>query len=82
MKVKVTQKCPTLCDPLDYTVPSPGDLPNPGMEPRSPTLLADSLPSQPPGKPKTILGNKYTILTQSQHHPLNKDIPLISATRQ
>ena len=26
--------------------PSPGDLPNPGMEPRSPALQADSLPSQ------------------------------------
>ena len=30
--------------------PSPGDLPNPGIEPRSPTLRADALPSQPPGK--------------------------------
>ena len=32
--------------------PSPGDLPNPGIEPTSPTLQADSLPSEPPGKPK------------------------------
>ena len=32
--------------------PSPGDLPNPGTEPRVPTLQADSLPSEPPGKPK------------------------------
>ena len=31
--------------------PSPGDLPNPGIEPRSPTLQADALPSEPPGKP-------------------------------
>ena len=31
--------------------PSPGDLPNPGIEPRSPTLQADSLPAEPPGKP-------------------------------
>ena len=29
--------------------PSPGDLPNPGIEPRSPTLQADALPSEPPG---------------------------------
>ena len=29
--------------------PSAGDLPNPGIEPRSPTLQADSLPSEPPG---------------------------------
>jgi len=27
--------------------PPPGDLPNPGIEPRSPSLQADSLPSQP-----------------------------------
>ena len=30
--------------------PSPGDLPNLGIEPRSPTLEADALPSEPPGK--------------------------------
>ena len=30
--------------------PSPGDLPNPGIEPRPPTLQADALPSAPPGK--------------------------------
>ena len=30
---------------------SPGDLPIPGIEPRSPTLQTDSLPSEPPGKP-------------------------------
>ena len=50
--VKAAQSCPTLCDPMDYTVrgilqarilewvafPSPGDLPHPGIKPRSPTL--------------------------------------------
>ena len=30
---------------------SPGDLPQPGIEPVSPALQADSLPSEPPGKP-------------------------------
>ena len=30
-----------------------GNLPNPGTEPRSPALQADSLPSEPPGKPKS-----------------------------
>ena len=30
----------------------PGDLPDPGIEPRSPTLQADALTSEPPGKPK------------------------------
>ena len=33
--------------------PSPGDLPNPGIEPGSPALQVDSLPSEPLGKPKT-----------------------------
>ena len=32
--------------------PPPGDLPNPEIEPRSPTLQVDSLLSEPPGKPK------------------------------
>ena len=31
--------------------PSPGDLPNPGIKPRSPALQADSLPFESPGKP-------------------------------
>ena len=57
--------CMTLCVPKDYTVygilqarilewvafPFSGDLPNPGIKPRSPVLQADSLPSEPPGKP-------------------------------
>ena len=30
--------------------PSPGDLPNPGIEPGSPALQADALLSEPPGK--------------------------------
>ena len=30
--------------------PSPGDLPDPGVEPGSSTLKADALPSEPPGK--------------------------------
>ena len=31
-------------------IPSPGELPDPGTEPRSPTLQADFLPFEPPGK--------------------------------
>ena len=31
--------------------PSPGNVPNPGIKPRSPELQADSLPPEPPGKP-------------------------------
>ena len=59
VKVKVAQSCLTLCDPMDYTeywsgqlFPSPGDLPNPGIEPRSSTLQADSLPAELQGKPR------------------------------
>ena len=62
---EVAQLCPTLCEPIDIVhgilqvrileweaFPSPGYLPNPGIEPRSPALQADSLPAEPPGKPK------------------------------
>ena len=31
--------------------PAPGDLPKPGIKPRSPTLQVDSVSSEPPGKP-------------------------------
>ena len=34
-------------------IPSPGDLPNPGIETRSPALQADSLPTELQGKPRT-----------------------------
>ena len=68
--VKITQSCLTLCDPMNYTVhgnlqarilewvavSSPGDLPNPGLEPRSPALQVDSLPAEPQGKPYMVLG--------------------------
>ena len=35
-------------------MPSPGDLPDPGIEPGSPVLQADSLPSEPQGKEKCL----------------------------
>ena len=49
-----------LCTPLGWfhlypfpvINPSLGELPNPGIEPSSPTLQADSLPAELPGKPK------------------------------
>ena len=34
--------------------PPSGDLLDPGIEPGSPALLADSLPSEPPGKPNRV----------------------------
>ena len=37
--------------------PSPGDLPHPGIEPRSPALKVDTLPSEPPGKSHCLLQN-------------------------
>ena len=40
--------------------PSPGDLPNPGTEHRSPALQADSLSSDPPGKPITRSNQEKT----------------------
>ena len=66
--VKVTHSCPTLGDPMDYTVyeilqarileceaiPFSRDLPNPEIELRSPSLQMDSLPAEPQMKPKYI----------------------------
>ena len=37
--------------------PSTGDLPDPGIKPRSPALQADALTSEAPGKPLFALGN-------------------------
>ena len=42
-------------------LPSPGDLPDPGREPGSPALLADSLPLMPPGKPSKKQGTKRPV---------------------
>ena len=55
--------------------PPPGDLPNPGIEPRSPTLQADSLPAEPPGTPKnTGVGSlsflQWIFLTQETNRGL------------
>ena len=48
--------------------PSPGDLPNPGIKPRSPELQADSLPSEPPGKPRasSSLGLKLELSVEKR----------------
>ena len=42
--------------------PFPGDLPDPGIEPGSPTLQADALPSEPPGKPFKIFETIFLFL--------------------
>jgi len=44
--------------------PSPGDILDPGIEPRSPTLQAVSLPSEPPGKPKNIGVDSLSLLQE------------------
>ena len=49
-------------------LPSPGDLPNPGIEPRSSILQADALPSEPPGKPLFfLLAYKDKVKTKFYH---------------
>ena len=58
-----------------YLFPSPGDLPNPEIEPRSPALQADFLPAEPPGKPKnTGIGSlsllQPILLTQESNQSL------------
>ena len=41
--------------------PSPGNLPDLGIEPGSPALQADALPSEPPGKPLSCILSTYQI---------------------
>ena len=82
MHAKWFQLCPTPCNPVDRSppdcsdqarilewvaFPSPGDLPNPGIEPGSLTFQADSLPSEPPGKPiTTVRGSKMKFITPKE----------------
>ena len=48
---------------------SPGDLRNPGIKPGSPTMQADALPSEPPGKPCSPKGlTKIFSNTTDQRH--------------
>ena len=59
--------------------PSPGDLPHPGMEPRSPALQAHSLPAEPQGKPKNTGGVAYPF-SRGSSQPRNwTQISLIAA---
>ena len=45
-----------------YPFPSPGNLLNPGIEPRSLILQADSLPAEPQGKPKNTAVGRLSLL--------------------
>ena len=53
--------------------PSPGDLPNPGIEPRSPSLQAESLPAEPQGKPSLQKLNSIPSFLSS--FPLSPSLP-------
>ena len=96
VKVKVAQSCLTLCNPMDCIVHrilqgrtlwcvallSPGDLPNPGIKPRSPVMQEDSLPAEPPGKPKntgvgslSLLQGLFPTQESNQGLPCCRQIP-------
>ena len=77
LSVLVGQSYLTLCNPMDCSLcpwnslgksglpfPSPENLPNPGIKPGFPTLQADSLLSEPPGKPTHILINQTELGSQ------------------
>ena len=49
-----------------YPFLSPGDLPNPGIKPRSPAFQADSLPAEPQGK----LCNEKALKLDYPHYPI------------
>ena len=49
--------------------PSPEDLPNPGIKPTSPALQADTLPAEPPGKPKNTGVGSLSLLQGNLPNP-------------
>ena len=67
------------CSGLPF--PSPGILPDPGIKPGSPTLLADSLPSEPPRKLKNLASVSCSVMscvipwTVECQAPLSMDFP-------
>ena len=74
--MKIAQSCPTLCDPMGNTVhgilqarilewiafPFSRGSSQPGIQPRSPTLQADSLPTEPQGKLKNTRVGSLSLL--------------------
>ena len=52
---------PPLCP---YSITSKTGLPNPGIEPRSPSLQAYSLPAEPPGKPESTRMGSLSLLQE------------------
>ena len=102
--MKFAQSGRTLCDPMDYTVhgflqarilewvavPFSRDLPNPGIEPRSPTLQMDSSLSELPGKPNNVqkavqlksLGMDSDYILLSSTHKIIFIIPLTDTDKR
>ena len=78
----VAQSCLTLCNSMGYSpwgfsrqeywsgmpCPPPGDRSNPGIEPRSPTLPADSLPSEPQGSPNIVYHKFPAVFFSSERY--------------
>ena len=94
---KLAQSCPTLCHPMDYTVhgilparilewvaiPFFRYLPNPGIEPRSPTLQSDSLPAESQGNPNgyIVCMCVYLCIWASLVAQIVKNLPVTQKTR-
>ena len=49
--------------------PSPGDLPNPGIKPRSPAFQADAFTSELPGKPGSVYSQRISL---KKNYPLSR----------
>ena len=83
--MKVAQSCPTLCDPMDYTLHGilqarilewvAFPFSRESSQLRSPTLQADSLPAEPQGKPKnTGLGSLFLLQQIFPTQELNRGL--------
>ena len=89
VKVKVAQLCPTLCNPMDYTVRGIlqarilewvafhfSDLPNPGIEPRSPAL---NYQLSHKGSPRILEWVAYPFSSRSFHPEIEPGSPALQA---
>ena len=59
-------------------MPSAGDLPDPGIEPTSPTLQADALPSEPSGEDKIEVKDLTIIVKSFIYSSNNHQAPIMS----
>ena len=77
LKVIVAQLSPTRPEYWSgWLFPSPGNLSNPGIEPRSPTLQADSLPAELPGKPSVQFSRSVMSNSLRPHDCSTPDLPV------